>query len=589
MFPFIRSLVEGHSQLPSNNLPAPGPAQTRPSLIIHEGHTDRVKSVSFSPDGQSVVSGSHDKTIRVWDVHSLSAIGDPLKGHDDCINSLAYSPLGNMMASGGRDRTIRLWDTNTGRQLGQPLKSDHWLLSIAFSPDAKLIASSGIDTSLYSYTIKLCDVGRKANVGTLKGHTDAVLSVNFSPDGTRLVSGSRDHTIRIWDVERGVTIIGPMKRHTGSVDSSVFSPDGAQLFSCSSDSTLRHWDARDGKMIQACNSYKGHKGAATCVAFSPRGTYVASGGLDATVRLWDIRTGRQVDQPFEEHTDFVYSVAFSPCGQYIASGSGDYKVIIRSILGNDPETSDHLESCPMLDGEDLQNEIIQMSTQQMFDCLTDAGCIDLSSHIDISREVVKIASADGFGDIWMSQLHNGTKVMIKAWRTGSLEHCGYNTLKRAARELFYWSRMEHKNIHRLMGVIVFRHDYLGMVSEWMENGNLHKYLRTHPGADRYNLCIDVASGLEYMHDRNTIHGDLKAANILVSSDGIARLSDFEFTVMSESGLVSTISGSTRSGSIRWAAPEMFVEAPKRTKRSDIYALGMTMLVNFNSKYGSFTR
>ena len=92
--------------------------------------------------------------------------------------------------------------------------------------------------------------------------------------------------------------------------------------------------------------------------------------------------------------------------------------------------------------------------------------------------------------------------------------------QRAARELYYWSRMEHKNIHKLMGVILFKDEYLGMVSEWMENGNLHNYLRKHPGADRYQLvsspdkaallvlitgqCIDVASGLEYMHGQSTV-------------------------------------------------------------------------------------
>ncbi|EUC58188.1 tyrosine kinase catalytic domain protein, partial [Rhizoctonia solani AG-3 Rhs1AP] len=96
------------------------------------------------------------------------------------------------------------------------------------------------------------------------------------------------------------------------------------------------------------------------------------------------------------------------------------------------------------------------------------------------------------------------------------------------------------------------------------------------------LCIDVASGLEYMHAHNMVHGDLKALNVLVSSDGIARLSDFDFSVMSEaSGLMFTASSNSRSGSIRWVAPEMLAEdAPIRTKESDVYALGMTMLEIF---------
>ncbi|CAE7191820.1 unnamed protein product [Rhizoctonia solani] len=187
-----------------------------------------------------------------------------------------------------------------------------------------------------------------------------------------------------------------------------------------------------------------------------------------------------------------------------------------------------------------------------------------------------IVSGGGFGDIWKGRLYSGTKVAIKAWRTNTMEQAGYKTLKRAARELYIWSRMDHPNIHRLQGVILFRDQYLGMVSEWMENGNLHEYLRQHPFTDRYQLCIHVASGLKYMHSHNMIHGDLKAANVLVSSDGIARLSDFDFSIMSEvTSLVFSESSNTRAGSIRWTAPEMLLSnVPKRTTQSDVYALGM---------------
>ncbi|CAE6414072.1 unnamed protein product, partial [Rhizoctonia solani] len=206
----------------------------------------------------------------------------------------------------------------------------------------------------------------------------------------------------------------------------------------------------------------------------------------------------------------------------------------------------------------------------------------LSSRMDPRQETAMIASGGGLGDIWKGQLHDGGKVAIKAWRTNALEQCSYKTLKRVARELFCWSRMEYPNIHRLQGVIMFKGQYLGMVSEWMENGNLHEYLRKQPSADRYQLCVHVASGLEYMHSCSTIQGDLKAANVLVSSDGIARLSDFDFSIMSEvSSLVFSESSNSRLGSIRWVAPEILLEeVHKRTTQSDVYALGMTMLEIF---------
>ncbi|CAE6501152.1 unnamed protein product [Rhizoctonia solani] len=222
-----------------------------------------------------------------------------------------------------------------------------------------------------------------------------------------------------------------------------------------------------------------------------------------------------------------------------------------------------------------------MSTLQIFECLCRAGCIDLSSQMDTQQDTAMIASGGGFGDIWKGKLHTGGKVAIKAWRTSAFSQCEYKIVKRAARELYLWSRMSHPNIHRLQGVILFRDQYLGMVSEWMDNGNLHEYLLKHPEADRYQLCIHVASGLEYMHEHGTIHGDLKALNVLVSSDGIAMLSDFDFSIMSDAGnLVFTQSSNNRTGSARWAAPEMLdKESPNRTTQSDVYALGMTMLVN----------
>ncbi|CAE6496398.1 unnamed protein product, partial [Rhizoctonia solani] len=92
--------------------------QSRPAPIVHKGHTSSVLSVAFSPDGNSVASCSGDRTIRIWDAHRPSPIGEPLTGHSDCAWSVAYSPLGDVIASGSQDQTIRLWDVNTRRQLG---------------------------------------------------------------------------------------------------------------------------------------------------------------------------------------------------------------------------------------------------------------------------------------------------------------------------------------------------------------------------------------------------------------------------------------------------------------------------------------
>ncbi|CAE7120009.1 unnamed protein product, partial [Rhizoctonia solani] len=543
-------------------------------MFVHEGHTNLVSSIAFSPDGQSVVSGSDDYTVRIWDACSSYPIGKPLIGHGGVVFSAACSPLGNLIASGSGDNTIRLWDPRTGQQSGEPLEGHHKFYSVAFSPNARLIASGsdGFRSSPTGNAVQLWNTQTNGAASVpLTSHTDVVRSVSFSPDGARLVSGSEDKTIRVWDVEQGETILGPLEGHSGAVRSISHSPDGTQIGSGSSDGTIRLWDPRTGGIIN--KPYTGHTDWVRSVSFSPRGTYLVSGGDDGTVRLWDVRTSRQVGQPFKEHTGAATSVAFSPCGQFVASGSLDRRVIVRKVLDED--------QYPNLD-KDVGPQMVtsQMSTQQIFECLCRAGCTDLSSQMDTRQESAMIASGGGFGDIWKGEMHSGEKVAIKAWRTTALELCEYKTLKRAARELHLWSRMDHPHIHRLQGVILFRDQYLGMVSEWMNNGNLHDYLLKHPGANRFELCIHVASGLEYMHSCSIVHGDLKAVNVLVSSEGIARISDFDFSIMSEaSGLIFTTTSQNRAGSVRWVAPEMLTgETPERNIRSDVYALGMTILL-----------
>ncbi|CAE7119494.1 unnamed protein product, partial [Rhizoctonia solani] len=218
--------------------------------------------------------------------------------------------------------------------------------------------------------------------------------------------------------------------------------------------------------------------------------------------------------------------------------------------------------------------------QQMFECLRQAGCADLSSHAKASQEIV-MSAGGAFGDVWQGMLDNGTKVAVKAWRSHPIEQCDSNTLERAAHELLDLCKLDHPNVHRLQGVIMFRDQYLGMVSEWMDNGNIYQYLLKHPDADRYQLCSQVASGLEYMHSRGKVHGDLKAAHVLVSSDGTARLSHLDSLVMSDvRSLVFLANSSSWPGTFRWLAPEILLEeVQQKTTQTDVYALGMTMLVN----------
>ena len=287
---------------------------------IFTGHTHWIQSTAFSPNNRMLASGSHDNTVRLWNVSS----GQPLKtltGHTGGVHSVVFSPDGNTLASGSRDRTVRLWDAHTGQHRQTLTGHTDWVFNVVFSPDGNTLASGSRDG-----TIRLWDVRTGVLRQTLTGHTSWVNSVSFSPDGLMLASESRDGTVRLWDVRTGVlrqTLTG----HTGWVSSVVFSSDGTTLASGSYDDTVRLWDVGTGVLRQ---TLIGHTREVTSVVFSSDGTTPVSGSVDGTIRLWDVSSG----QPFKTltgHMGGVYSVVFSPDGHTLASGSDDDTVRLWDV------------------------------------------------------------------------------------------------------------------------------------------------------------------------------------------------------------------------------------------------------------------
>ncbi|KAF7974220.1 hypothetical protein HWV62_13201 [Athelia sp. TMB] len=288
---------------------------------VYAGHTDRVTSAAFSPDGRHVASGSWD-SIHIWDAETVFLATEPIRGHTSNVTSVSISPDGRRIVSGSWDHTVCIWDADTGVLAAGPFERHAFsVLSVAFSPDGRRVASGSADC-----TIRIRDAETGAlTASPFEGHSDQVNSVVFSPDGKKVASGAHDKTLRIWNPETSTLIAGPFTGHKGAVLSVVFSPDGQCVASGSEDRSVCIWDVHAGTLI--AGPFEGHLGHVSSVAYSPDGRRVASGSEDQSIRIWDLQSG-SVAGIFKGHAGDISSVAFSSDGQRIASASWDGTVRI---------------------------------------------------------------------------------------------------------------------------------------------------------------------------------------------------------------------------------------------------------------------
>jgi WD40 repeat protein len=282
----------------------------------------RPLSVTLSSD-RTQISTSRNNATYLWHRSTGQPVHGSILRHPKGVLSVAFSPDGKHIASGGQDKTVRIWAWQSGKSTGTPFVGHTDMVqAVAFSPDGKRIASGSADN-----TVRIWDSQSGKSIGTpIVGHTNTVWSVAFSPDGKCIASGSADKTVRIWDSQSGKSIGTPIVGHTNTVWSVAFSPDGKCIASGSGDKTVRIWDSQSGKSIGT--PFVGHTDWVQAVAFSPDGKRIASGGDEKTVRIWDSQSGKSIGTPFVGHTDMVRAVAFSPDGKRIASGSADNTVRI---------------------------------------------------------------------------------------------------------------------------------------------------------------------------------------------------------------------------------------------------------------------
>ena len=291
-----------------------------------KAHIGPITAIAFSPDGQTIATSGADGVVKLWDLQDQLR-DELLADHEDPITAVAFNPKdGQTLVSGGQDGALRFWDLQRQEQSGEPiLAHTGGIRAIAFSPDGKLIATGGADQMLRLWNLNGESMGQP-----LTGHSGAVTAIAFSPDqpsspepqseldqpssadqpgspeqippGLKIVSGSEDQTLRLWDISAisanseaiGQLIGTPFKGHQGAIAAVAFSPDGQTIISGSENEPLHRWNL-NGEAIDG--AFPDESAAATnSTAFGPDGQTMVSITADGVPKFWHLSDGEPIDQ-----------------------------------------------------------------------------------------------------------------------------------------------------------------------------------------------------------------------------------------------------------------------------------------------------
>ncbi len=286
--------------------------QTGEQLLTLEGHSSLVTALTITPDGKYVISGSDDKTLKVWNWQTGEQLLT-LEGHSSLVTALTITPDGKYVISGSDDKTLKVWNWQTGEQLLTLEGHSSLVKAVALSADGKYVISGSGDK-----TLKVWNWQTGEQLRTLYGHSSWVNAVVLSTDGKYVISGSDDNTLKVWNWQTGEQLL-TLYGHSSFVYTVALSADGKYVISGSDDNTLKVWNLQTGEQLL---TLYGHSSSVRAVALSADGKYVISGSSDNTLKVWNWQTGEQLLTLYG-HSSLVYAVALSADGKYIISGSSD--------------------------------------------------------------------------------------------------------------------------------------------------------------------------------------------------------------------------------------------------------------------------
>jgi RNA polymerase sigma factor (sigma-70 family) len=324
----VRARTDLHGDpLPSGALARLGTVRFRPG--------EPIATVAISPDGKLLAAGDYRRTLALLD-RATGKVVRRFQGERAFDCQLAFSPDGSLLASAGLTGQVSLWNVPTGKEVHRfsgrigtlaVFSPDGSLLATAYSPHIKI----GGRIPPPDPVIRLLDVATGKLHHDLRGHTDEVQAVAFSPDGKLLASVSSDKTARLWDVA-GRRELRRLRGAPARFLSVAFAPDGARAAGGDQAGDIHVWDAATGKELRC---FHAHRLGVFTLAFSSDGRRLASGGQEREpIRLWDPATGKEVRSLNNRGDGSVRAVAFSSDGRWLACG-GNLVQVWDTATGRD--------------------------------------------------------------------------------------------------------------------------------------------------------------------------------------------------------------------------------------------------------------
>jgi len=403
-----------------------------------------VLAVAFSSDNQTVASGSADKTVILWNVNKGEK--QVLKEHKGAVQAVTFAPDGKTLASAGADRLVCIWNVANASKQFVLERHTGPVFAVAFSPDGNLLASAGEDKK------DNVEVGLVRFWDSVKGkpagdpgimHSRGVFAMSFAPDGKALVTGGKDNLLRVWNPANGKPL-GVLPGHLGWVRSLAIPAKGRRIISGSFDRTVKIWDAGprvdvlrghkdwvwnagDGRLL---DTLEGLGGSVLAVAFSPsKDNPKLAAGIwtdKGAVKVWDIvlDKDKNYQKAKEAHTLLghkagVACLAFDKTGKRLASGSGDKTIILWDLAGGKPERT--------LSGHEGGIRCLAWAADDRLASGSDDGTIRIWQRISDkevgprfeghSAPVNSLALIDDDVDILISGSNDQT---VKIWRTGKV-------------------------------------------------------------------------------------------------------------------------------------------------------------------------